>query len=39
MKSEQAVRERLAELRDKRGLREAEDHGRIQALEWVLDDE
>lgn len=39
MKSEQEIRKRLDALREKRGLREAEEHGRIQALEWVLDDE
>lgn len=39
MKSESDIRERLAEVKVKPGIRSKEDHGQIIALEWVLDDE
>jgi len=38
MKSEAEIRERLAELENKPGLREEITHGKIMALEWVLED-
>jgi hypothetical protein len=38
MKTEDEIQERLDELKSKKGLREAEEHGRIEALQWVLDD-
>jgi len=38
MRSESEIRERLAEVKVKPGIRSKEDKGRIESLEWVLED-